>query len=115
MTRLAPSDRTSSTFAVLHTPVTSAPRCLASCTAQPISRKRWPRSRHSHTQPPNEPEAERHIETSQPPVPRRNRCRVSLDQDFIVLRRGLGHLPHLKDLGRPISLIYNCFHREPQV
>src|SRR5918996_617298 len=33
MTRSAPRDRTKSTFRVLHTPVTSAPRALAICTA----------------------------------------------------------------------------------
>ena len=34
MTWSAPSERTRSTFAVLHTPVTSAPNALASCTAK---------------------------------------------------------------------------------
>src|SRR5919107_268251 len=33
MTSSAPSDRTRSTFVVLHTPVTSAPKALAICTA----------------------------------------------------------------------------------
>lgn len=42
-------DRTRSTFRVLHTPVTSAPNALASCTAKlpippdaPLTRTRWP-------------------------------------------------------------------------
>ena len=51
MTWSAPRDRTKSSFAVLHTPVTSAPNALASCTAKlptppeaPMTRTRWPGS-----------------------------------------------------------------------
>jgi hypothetical protein len=36
ITRRAPRERTSSRLRVLHTPVTSAPKCRASCTAQTL-------------------------------------------------------------------------------
>src|SRR6266704_4564685 len=53
------------------------------------------------------------METSDPAVPRCYRCRMCSYQDFIVLGRGLCELLQFKNIGRPISFIYNCFHTLP--
>jgi hypothetical protein len=74
---------------------------------------RLPWSRDANDQTSNQPEAGRQIEAAHPPVPCRDRRRMRLDQNVMVPGGGLWHLLHFKHVGRPISLIHDCFHASP--
>src|SRR5439155_1672569 len=90
MTLSAPRDFTKSRFAVLHTPVTSAPKYLASWTAA-VPNDEW-------------------VGLSQTHVPGGNGGREDANQDLIVLGNRFLDLLDLKHFRWSVLFVYGCFH-----
>ena len=71
---------------------------------------RLPRSEESEDQTAKQPETDRHVEASGPPVGGRHRGGEDADQDFIWLRRWLRDLVEANDIGAAILAVGHGFH-----